>query len=235
MVQHDGRPGAAASVDPDAVRGRVDVVRRQVAEASGGRAVTIVAVTKGFGPDAVAAARSAGIDDVGESYAQELAAKASALEVGAGVALRWHYLGAMQRRKVRDLAPLVRVWQSVDRDAAGEEIARHAPGATVLVQVNVTGAAGRNGCSWEEAPGLVERMRRLSLDVGGLMCVAGRDDPRTEFRRLARLGRDLETAELSMGMTGDLVAAVQEGSTIVRVGRALFGERPVPAAGGRRR
>lgn len=210
---------------------RVADVRRRVDAAGPAGPVTLVGVTKGFGADAVAAARAAGLDDLGESYAQELAAKAGAIGAGG----RWHFLGAVQRRKVRPLASLVHLWQSVDRLAAGREIARHAPGASVLVQVNVTGIAGRNGCGWDEAPALVDDLRGLGLDVRGLMAVAGRSDPRPQFRRLAALARALEVDELSMGMSGDLEVAVAEGSTMVRVGRDLFGPRPVPdRAGGRR-
>lgn len=231
---------AAGPVDVDEVCRRADAVRRRVAAAAGGRAVTIVAVTKGFGPDAVAAARRAGIDDVGESYGRELAAKAGALP--AGDQPRWHFLGAVQRRKVRDLAPLVHLWHGVDRQAAGNEIADHAPGAAVLVQVNVTGATGRNGCTWAQAPALADGLRVAGLDVRGLMAVAGSgdpnrepcSDPRSDFRRLAHLARDLGLAELSMGMSGDLEAAVEEGATMIRVGHALFGARPVPNPDGRR-
>lgn len=216
---------------------RVAGVRRRIAAAAGPRPVTLVAVTKGFGPSTVAAARAAGLHDLGESYAQELVAKAEA-EAGPALsatppapAVRWHFLGALQRRKVRLLAPLVHLWQSVDRTAAGAEIARHAPGARVLVQVNVSGLASRNGCSWEAAPGLVGELRSLGLDVRGLMAVAGpADDPRPQFRRLAALSAELGLAELSMGMSGDLEVALQEGSTMVRVGHDLFGPRtPRPA------
>lgn len=220
----------ARGVTVSAVAERVADVRGRVATAARGRPVTLVAVTKGFGRDAVAAARAAGVDDLGESYAHELAAKADAIGAGG----RWHFLGAVQRRKVRALAPFVHLWQSVDRIAAGREIARHAPGASVLVQVNVTGLAGRNGCTWDEAPGMVDGLRDLGLHVRGLMAVAGREDPRPQFRRLAELGRRLELDELSMGMSGDLEVAVEEGSTMVRVGEAIFGARPVPAGGGGR-
>ena len=213
---------------------RVAGVRRRIAAAAGPRPVTLVAVTKGFGASTVAAARAAGLHDLGESYAQELVVKA---EAGAGAqagpaasapsGVRWHFLGALQRRKVRRLAPLVHLWQSVDRGAAGAEIALHAPGARVLVQVNVSGLASRHGCSWDAAPALVAELRSLGLDVRGLMAVAGRgDDPRPQFRRLAALGDELGLEELSMGMSGDLEVALQEGSTMVRVGRDLFGPRP---------
>ena len=207
---------------------RVAGVRARIADAAGGRPVTLVAVTKGFGRDTVAAARAAGLDDLGESYAQELVAKAGAIGDGG----RWHFLGAVQRRKVRVLAPFVHLWQSVDRVEAGREIARHAPGAAVLVQVNVTGLRNRNGCTWDEAPALVDDLRRLGLDVRGLMAVADRDDPRPQFHRLADLGRRLGLPELSIGMSGDLDVAVEEGSTMVRVGEALFGPRPRPVRDG---
>ena len=210
---------------------RVVDVRARVGAAAGARPVTLVAVTKGFDRDTVVAARAAGLDELGENYAQELLAKADAIGPGG----RWHFLGAVQRRKVRLLAPLVHLWQSVDRAAAGREIARHAPGASVLVQVNVTGQAGRRGCSWDEAPALVDELRVLALDVRGLMAVAGLDDPRPQFRRLAGLARDLGLDELSMGMSGDFEAAVEEGSTMVRVGTELFGPRPVPDPAGPRR
>ena len=220
-----------ALVVADEVRARAAALRARLASAAGGRPVTVVAVTKGFGPEAVEAAMAAGLADVGESYGQEVAAKAGDPRTDGA---RWHFLGAVQRRKVRDLAPLVHLWQSVDREAAGHEIARHAPGAAVLVQVNVTAAPGRNGCSWDDAPLLVVQLRSIGLDVRGLMAVAGMDEPRAQFRRLAGLARDLGLSELSMGMSGDLEVAVEEGATMVRVGRALFGARPVPDAGGRR-
>lgn len=212
----------AGAVTAGLLQNRVAHVRRRIEGAAGSRPVTLVGVTKGFGPDAVVAARAAGLDDLGENFAHELAAKAPA----AGPGARWHFLGALQRRKVRDLAPLVHLWQTVDRVAAGREIARHAPGAAVLVQVNVTGAEGRPGCSWEEAPALVDDLRALGLDVRGLMAVAGRHDPRPQFRRLAVLAGRLGLPELSMGMSGDFEVAVEEGSTMVRVGRDLFGPRP---------
>lgn len=197
-------------------------VRRRIAAAAGSRPVAVVAVTKGFGPDTVRAARAAGLDDLGENYAQELVAKAGAVAGG-----RWHFLGALQRRKVRQMAPLVHLWQSVDRVEAGREIARHAPGAAVLVQVDVSGRPGRNGCTEAATPDLVGRLRELGLEVRGLMAVAGSgEDPRPQFRRLAALARGLDLEELSMGMSDDMEIAIEEGSTMVRLGRALFGARP---------
>jgi len=115
---------------PASVATNLARVRARI-EAAGGdlAAVTIVAVTKGFGPDAVRAALGAGLDDLGDNYAQELLAKRAAVGPGA----HWHFLGPVQRNKVGALAPAVDWWHSVDRVAVGEAIARHRPGARVLV------------------------------------------------------------------------------------------------------
>ena len=103
----------------------------------------MIAVTKGFGPDAVQAARAAGLTDLGENYAAELTGKAAAASGDDGVV--WHFLGAIQRNKVAQLAPLVGLWQSVARVSEGERIARFAPGAHVLVQVETTGLGDATG------------------------------------------------------------------------------------------
>ncbi|HZU78880.1 MAG TPA: alanine racemase, partial [Acidimicrobiales bacterium] len=115
--------------------------------------------------------------------------------------------------------------------AEGERIARYRPGAAVFVEVNMAEVPGRPGVAARDTPGLVEGLRALGLDVRGLMTVGppgGPEAAREPFRRLAALARDLGVAELSMGMTDDVEVAVEEGSTMVRVGRALFGPRPSP-------
>jgi PLP dependent protein len=192
--------------------------------------VRVVGVTKGFGPHAVHAARRAGLTDLGENYAAELVAKAAADSDDPGVV--WHFLGAVQRNKVAQLAPLVGLWQSVARVAEGERIARFAPRAQVLVQVETTGQAGRNGCSPAEAGELVARLRDLGLQVRGLMTVAapGEGAGGEAFATLGRLADRLGLEERSMGMSDDLEAAVAAGSTMVRIGRALFGARPPAGA-----
>lgn len=198
------------------------------------RSVTVVAVTKGVPFESVEEAYQAGLRDFGENYAPALVGRtAENGEPWFETPPRWHYLGAVQRNKVRRLAPHVSLWQGVDRVAEGIEIARHAPGAGVMVQVNVTAAPHRNGCSYEELPDLVDGLRQQHLDVRGLMCVASQHDARADFARLAEAARDVELAELSMGMSDDLEAAVQEGATMVRVGSALFGPRPAPRTGDR--
>ncbi|HUI03856.1 MAG TPA: alanine racemase [Acidimicrobiales bacterium] len=228
---------------PEVVAARLEALRVRIADA--GRdpsAVRIVAVTKGFDVGAVRAARAAGIDDIGENYAPELLAKAEALlaaepaggagaRPGAGV--RWHYIGAVQRRRVPALAPVVSWWETVCRVEEGRAIAARASGAVVLVEVDTTDIAGRNGVAPAAVPGLVRALREDGLEVRGLMTVAppgGGARARAAFRTTARLAAELGLAELSMGMTDDLEPALAEGSTMVRVGRALFGERP-PATG----
>ena len=198
------------------VRARIDATGRSAER------VTIVAVTKGFGSEACGSAVGAGLVDLGENYAQELEAKARALPGAA----RWHMIGPVQRNKVRRLAPFVYLWQAVDRTEVGEAIAHHAPAARVLVQVNIAERAGRPGCSWEEAPPLVDELTTLGLRVRGLMGVGDPDEPRPGFRRLAAEAARLGLPVVSMGMSSDLEIAVEEGSTMVRVGTALLGPRP---------
>jgi pyridoxal phosphate enzyme (YggS family) len=214
------------AVDAARVAANVTAVRARI-DAAGGRDRTrLVAVTKGFGSDAVRAAIDAGVIDIGENYAQELERKAADL---AGTRARWHFIGRVQRNKVRGLAPLVHLWQAVDRVAVGREIARHQPGAAVLVQVNVSAEPQQGGCAPEAAAALVAALRADGLDVRGLMAIGragGHDVVRPGFRMLNRLADELGVVERSMGMSDDFVVAVEEGSTLVRIGRGLFGDRP---------
>ena len=221
-----GHPSAA---DDGAVAGNLADVRRRVEEAGGDpERIRIVAVTKGFGPDAVDAARRAGLLDVGENYAQEVLAKAPVAPAGT----RWHFLGPVQRNKVRRLAPVVSTWHGIDRATAAESVASAAPGAEVMVQVNVVGDPARPGCAPDEVEPLVARVRELPLDLSGLMAVgparAG-ERSRECFRWLAGQAADLGLRELSMGMSDDFEMAVAEGATTLRLGRVLFGPRPDPA------
>ena len=134
----------------------------------------------------------------------------------------------IRRSDAPRLVDLVREAQhSVDRLTLGEAIARRAPGARVLVEVNLGEEPQKGGCRPEALAGLVERLRADGLDVAGLMTVPPHDgDPRRWFAALRDLAAALELAELSMGMTDDFEVAVEEGATVVRVGRALFGPRP---------
>ncbi|HET9690581.1 MAG TPA: YggS family pyridoxal phosphate-dependent enzyme [Acidimicrobiales bacterium] len=205
---------------------RLGVVRDRVV-AAGRRVddVRIVAVTKGFGPAAADAAVRAGVTDLGENYAQELVGKAAAMSAHPA----WHFLGPVQRNKVAALAPVVSCWHGLDRAAALEAVAARQPGARVLVQVNLVGDPAKHGCAPGEAAGLVGRGRDLGLDVCGLMTVAAAGDrpgaSRT-FAALATLAGHLGVRELSMGMSDDYDLAAAEGATMLRLGRALFGDRP---------
>jgi len=203
-------------------------VYRRIETAGGDpAAVQVVAVTKGFGPDAVTAAADAGLTDVGENYAQELVAKAAAVSQS----VRWHFLGGLQRNKIPALAPVVDRWDSVARVAEGEAIARRQPAAEVLVEVDLSGAPGRNGVAPADVPDVVTALADMGLVVRGLMAVAPRDGPaRPAFKTVRELADQLGLPERSMGMSADLEDAVAEGSTTVRIGRALFGDRPQGSA-----
>jgi pyridoxal phosphate enzyme (YggS family) len=208
------------------VAARVAEVRDRIAAAAAraGRdpeAITLVAATKTVDVARVQQVVDAGVVDVGENRAQELLAKTAVH--GA----RWHFLGQLQRNKVRQLAPWVGCWQSVDRPELGAEIARRAPGARVLVEVNVGEEPQKGGCAPAAVATLVDSLRADGLDVAGLMTVPPHgDDPRRWFAQLREQAAALGLAELSMGMTDDFELAVEEGATMVRVGRALFGARP---------
>ena len=215
----------------DDVRAAAERVRNRIADAGGDpEAVTLLAVTKAFPAEVAAVALEAGLVDLGENYAQELAAKAPVLDSSA----RWHFIGRLQRRRIREIAPHVTLWQSVDRVEVGEELARRAPGSALLVQVNVSAEPQKGGCEPAGVADLVARLTDLGLDVRGLMAV-GRTGPpetaRSGFALLRRLADDLDLPVRSMGMSGDLEAAVAEGSTMLRVGTDLVGRRPDPRSG----
>jgi PLP dependent protein len=211
---------------------RLGEVRARIAAAatSSGRdpsAVTLVVVTKEVGIDRVRAAISAGGVDLGENRTADLAAKADAIAGTNASDVRWHFIGRLQRNKVRVAAPHVALWQSIDREELAVEVARRAPGAAVLVQVNMTGEPQKGGCPPEEAASLVDACRAQALHVDGLMTVpAQAEDPRPVFAGLRKMTDDLGLRVCSMGMSGDYEAAVAEGATMVRVGSAIFGPRP---------
>jgi pyridoxal phosphate enzyme (YggS family) len=189
--------------------------------------VDLVGVTKGFGPWAIEAAVAAGCDAIGESYAQELTAKCDTVE---RLHPEVHFVGRLQRNKIRQLVGLVDVWCSLDRTSVIDELAKRAPGARVLVQVDTTGDPGKGGCPFDDTASLVARARVAGLDVLGLMTVGPTGQPaeaaRSGFRAVRALVDELDLPVCSMGMSDDLEVAVQEGSTEVRLGTALFGQRP---------
>lgn len=206
------------------VAARLERLHARIAAAGGDpAAITVVAATKGQPVAAAEETIAAGVVDLGETKAQELLAKAELVD-GA----RWHFIGRVQRNKVRQVAGLVHLWQSVDRLSLAAEIARHAPAAAVLVQVNVSGAEQQGGVPPERVAAVVEGCTDLSLDVRGLMAIgplAPDAEVRRAFARVRALADALHLRECSMGMSGDLEAAVAEGSTMLRIGTDLVGPR----------
>lgn len=218
----------------DAVRARIDA-----AAVRAGRdpaAVTLVAVSKTHGPEAVRAAYARGQRDFGENYVQELVAKADGL--ADLVDLRWHFIGHLQSNKCRDVAGRVAMVQTVDSARLARELGRRAVavGRTVgiLVQVNVAREAQKSGCEVGElAAILAEAEATPGVALRGLMTVPpAAGDPaasRPWFEALRALrdehGGASRLPELSMGMTHDMAEAVAAGATMVRVGTAIFGAR----------
>jgi pyridoxal phosphate enzyme (YggS family) len=211
-------------IDANEVADRVAHVRSVISDA-GGSDVTLIAVTKSFGIDALRAASSAGCDGVGENYAQELLEKIS---VGLP-SIDVHFIGALQSNKVRSLAGHIALWQSVDRDSVVDELGRRAPGASILIQVDTTQEPSKGGVTPGELDALRERAESRGLVVKGLMTIGPTDGTQEEceksFGILRHLVNEQDLSVCSMGMSADYQIAVACGSTMVRVGSGLFGNR----------
>jgi pyridoxal phosphate enzyme (YggS family) len=220
-----------------AVRSRIDAAAR--AAGRDPSSVALLAVSKTWSADDVRALAALGQRDFGENRAQELLGKADGLT---DLSLRWHFIGQLQRNKAAAVARLGAVVHTVDRpslagtlDRVGREDGRP---VAVLIQVDLGGAAGeiaaRGGASPDDVPGLADLVASCAgLRLRGLMAVAPRgEQPGPAFERLAALADRVRTdhpgaVELSAGMSSDLEDAVAAGATVVRVGTALFGERPL--------
>lgn len=218
---------------------RLREVRDQIDAAASrgghGQTVTIVAVTKTHGPDAVQAAIDAGLGDVGENRVQEALPKMEAITSP----VRWHLIGHLQRNKVKSL-PRFDLLHSLDSarlaDAVHEIGQAEGKPIRVLAQVNVVGEETKGGFEPNEWEAEAARLRGLSgLEVHGVMTMAPFDADEATLRRVftgARRARDTFRAaghpatELSMGMSNDYEMAVEEGATLVRLGTILFGARP---------
>jgi PLP dependent protein len=200
--------------------------------------VTIVAVTKGFGTDAIRAAMDAGIADIGENRVQEAVQKQDALQELTGV--RWHLIGHLQRNKARVVAGRFDLVHSLDSLELAQELDRRSTTPQrVLLQVNVAREAQKSGCAPEDAPMLARQVAALEhLRLEGLMTLApltdDEDVQRRTFRGLRVLRDSIKEEEglwlptLSMGMSDDYASAVLEGATVIRLGTALFGPRETP-------
>jgi PLP dependent protein len=224
-----------------AVRDRIAGAARRAGRDPG--AVGLVAVCKTFPPERIRPALAAGVTDLGENRVQEAEEKVPALPTG----VRWHLVGHLQKNKINKALELFDLIHSIDKvelgQAIGARAARRGRPAHVLLQVNLAEKESQFGLAAAEVAAAAEALASVEgLALDGLMCIAPEVDDseatRPTFRRLAALFGDLEPVarraghpwrHLSMGMSNDYPVAVEEGATLVRVGRAIFGDRPAPA------
>ena len=207
-------------LEPGRVRSNLMRVRERIAAAARDPAAVEVCVAiKYVATEALPALAEAGVELVGENRAQELVARRELH----GHLFDWDFIGALQSRKVKDVAPAVRLIHSLASESALSQLEKH-PAPEVLIQVNVAGEEGKAGI----APGaLGDFIARCPVPVTGLMTMPPfterAEDSRPHFARLAELAAEHGLARLSMGTTQDYEVAVAEGATIVRIGSALFG------------
>jgi pyridoxal phosphate enzyme (YggS family) len=212
------------------VRDRVHSVERRAGRAPG--STEIVAVSKKMPVEAIVAAHHAGQRVFGENYVQELVRKAADLRDLAD--LKFHFIGHLQTNKAKDVVRAGALVETVDSSRVAEALDRHVEGAPleVFIQVNVAGEAHKGGCSEAELPSLLSSVGACpGLRVRGLMVIPPAcDDPegsRIWFRRARTLADGARLADCSMGMSHDFEIAIEEGATLVRVGTAIFGPRPL--------
>ena len=214
-----------ASVSADAVRAKLAAVRERIdhaAQRAGrGGGVEILVAVKYVGVEDIETLADAGVTLVGENRAQELLEKAQR----APGRLRWHFIGALQSRKVRLIVPHVELIHSVASDSVLRELGRHAPdGFEILIEVNVSGEQGKAGIAPAELDAFIAR---APVTVAGLMTMpplaADPQSSRPYFARLAELARERGLPTLSMGTSQDFEVAVEEGATIVRIGTTILG------------
>lgn len=221
------------------IAANLQAVRRRISETLQGdsRAVTVVAVAKSQGPEAVRQAHAAGCRDFGESYVQEALPKLAAL---ADLAATWHYIGHLQTNKARDIAARFDWVHGVDRARAAAALAKARPQGrpplNVCVQVNISDEQTKGGVAPGEALQLAREVAAMpQLRLRGLMGMASpTGDPPERRRQFALLRKTaevigasgLEIDTLSMGMSDDFPEALQEGANMLRIGTAIFGDRP---------
>ncbi|HWH96157.1 MAG TPA: YggS family pyridoxal phosphate-dependent enzyme [Baekduia sp.] len=214
----------------EGVRANVERVRCEIADAAAraGRRpedVELLAAVKYVAVDELPVLAAAGIALAGENRAQELARKVAA---PGGAELAWDFIGHLQSRKVKQILPLVRMIHSVGSDSVVRELDKHAPpGTKVLVEVNISGEEGKSGIAPDRLDAFLATLDAVEhVTVAGLMTMPplaeDPEDSRRWFAVLARLAADRGLPELSMGTTQDFAVAVEEGSTIVRVGTRLY-------------
>jgi pyridoxal phosphate enzyme (YggS family) len=208
-------------LDPERIRSNLERIRAEI-DATGRPPgeVEILAAVKYVPVDELPALAQAGIRVVGENRAQDLAEK-TAVDPGT---FTWDFIGNVQSRKIRTIAPLVRYIHSIESDSALTQLERYAPpGLQVLIEVNVAGEEGKGGIRPDQLPAFLERS---PVPVAGLMTMPPlADDPelsRPYFAALRELALRHGLEQLSMGTSQDYVVAAQEGATIVRIGTSLY-------------
>lgn len=202
------------------------------------KTVTLLAVSKTKPAEMIATLAEQGQRDFGENYLQEATEKINTLKDSAvGSNIVWHYIGHIQRNKTRDIAENFDWVQTVERDIIAKRLNNQRPDAmsalNVLIQVNIDNEDSKSGCLPEELPELIATMKGYDrLQLRGLMIIPAKDDT-DAFARTKTLFEDIKSQHpelsawdtLSMGMSGDMSDAIEHGSTMVRVGTAIFGER----------
>ncbi len=193
--------------------------------------IILVAITKGVEATAIIEAYAAGVRHFGENRVQEALWKRPAL-LWLQPSPTWHMVGHLQTNKIKATLELFDIIHSIDSLRLAEEMSRRViKPSPVLLEVNVSAEATKDGFAPQELPGALEAIRKLTnIEVQGLMTIAPLvEDPeeaRPYFRQLRSLRDSFGLAHLSMGMTDDFEVAIEEGATMVRIGRAIFGERP---------
>jgi PLP dependent protein len=215
---------------------RVEDVRHRIYEACershrSPEDVTLVAITKGFPPEAIKQAAAAGVNHFGENRVQEAEAKRRELQGSIGDAT-WHMVGHLQTNKVKTAIRLFDIIHSVDSLPLAEAISMRASSRrAIFLEVNVANEPSKYGFSLDEVPDRLRAIAALpNIHVEGLMTVAPQvkdaEIVRPHFRRLRETAGSVGLRALSMGMSDDFEVAIEEAATHVRIGRALFGERP---------
>lgn len=218
-----------------------EILKRVKAARAPGARPTLIAVSKKQSLEAIQALYGLGQRDFGESYVQELVAKATALRDRGCTDIRWHFIGHLQTNKVKQLLPHVHAIHTVDSERLARELAKRWLALSplhkipVFLEVNIDAEAEKSGVTASEAPALASLLANdtqiaAALELRGLMCIPdpdlGLESALSAFRRLKELGRALPSCQqLSMGMSDDFELALAEGATHIRVGTAIFGER----------
>ena len=214
----------AMTVPDEVIAERLSVVQQAIA--SHGRSDTqIVAVTKGFDVSVIHATRRLGLTDVGENYAQEVIEKTPDFGEDQTV----HFMGRIQRNKVRKVCDVVDLWQSVARPEILTEIAKRVDNARVLIQIQPEGDTSKDGVRPADLPAMFELADNLDVTIVGLMTIGVLNNPpatRACFAEVSSLADDYGVDIRSMGMSGDYRDALESGSNMLRLGSTLFGRRP---------